>query len=133
MGTNHRRYRQLTSICQQLKRKLPRNFRLELAAEFRRQMDLNVIGPIIATQAFGPLLGSDPSLKGKPGRIVMISSENGNPLMSAYSASKHAIEIRYSINRREPVLISTVTLRISSTSSSRRTQEAKPRPGTRTA
>jgi hypothetical protein len=112
---------------------LPRNFRLELAAEFRRQMDLNVIGPIIATQAFGPLLGSDPSLKGKPGRIVMISSENGNPLMSAYSASKHAIEIRYSINRREPVLISTVTLRISSTSSSRRTQEAKPRPGTRTA
>src|SRR3977135_2039199 len=56
---------------------------LELAAdEFRRQMDLNVIGPIIATQAFGPLLGSDPSLKGKPGRIVMISSDNGNPLMS---------------------------------------------------
>src|SRR6201992_889830 len=37
---------------------------LELAAdEFRRQMDVNVIGPIISTQAFGPLLGSDPSLK----------------------------------------------------------------------
>src|SRR5271167_1551294 len=35
---------------------------LELPAdEFRRQMDVNVIGPIIATQAFGPLLGSDPS------------------------------------------------------------------------
>jgi NAD(P)-dependent dehydrogenase (short-subunit alcohol dehydrogenase family) len=34
---------------------------LELAAdEFRRQMDVNVIGPIIATQAFGPLLGADP-------------------------------------------------------------------------
>jgi NAD(P)-dependent dehydrogenase (short-subunit alcohol dehydrogenase family) len=69
---------------------------LELAAdEFRRQMDVNVIGPIIATQAFGPLLGSDPSLKGPRGRIVMISSvagKNGNPLMSAYSASKHAIE-----------------------------------------
>ena len=47
---------------------------LELAAdEFRRQMDVNVIGPIIATQAFGPLLGSDPSLKGPKGRIVMIS------------------------------------------------------------
>src|SRR5258707_10728493 len=45
---------------------------LELAAdEFRRQMDVNVIGPIIATQAFGPLLGSDPSLKGPKGRIVM--------------------------------------------------------------
>jgi NAD(P)-dependent dehydrogenase (short-subunit alcohol dehydrogenase family) len=51
---------------------------LELAAdEFRRQMEVNVIGPIIATQAFGPLLGADPSLKGKPGRIVMISSVAG--------------------------------------------------------
>ena len=31
---------------------------LELSAdEFRRQMDVNVIGPIIATQAFGPLPG----------------------------------------------------------------------------
>ncbi|HMJ42170.1 MAG TPA: SDR family NAD(P)-dependent oxidoreductase, partial [Pseudolabrys sp.] len=51
---------------------------LELDAdEFRRQMDVNVIGPIIATQAFGPLLGSDPSLKGKPGRIVMMSSVAG--------------------------------------------------------
>ena len=36
-------------------------------------MDVNVIGPIISTQAFGPLLGSDPSLKGPKGRIVMIS------------------------------------------------------------
>src|ERR1700761_872839 len=38
---------------------------LELSAdEFRRQMDVNVIGPVISTQAFGPLLGSDASLKG---------------------------------------------------------------------
>jgi NAD(P)-dependent dehydrogenase (short-subunit alcohol dehydrogenase family) len=81
---------------------------LELAAdEFRRQMDVNVIGPIIATQAFGPLLGSDPSLKGKPGRIVMISSvagKNGNPLMSAYSASKFAIEGLSESLRREMML-----------------------------
>src|SRR5438445_12688631 len=42
---------------------------LELAAdEFRRQMDVNVIGPIIATQAFGPPPGSDPSPKGHKGR-----------------------------------------------------------------
>src|SRR5262249_45228644 len=48
---------------------------LELPAdEFRRQMDVNVIGPVIATQAFGPLLGADPELKGAKGRIVMISS-----------------------------------------------------------
>ena len=81
---------------------------LELAAEeFRRQMDVNVIGPIISTQAFGPLLGSDPSLKGPKGRIVMISSvagRNGNPLMSAYSASKHAIEGLSESLRRELML-----------------------------
>ena len=81
---------------------------LELAAdEFRRQMDVNVIGPVIATQAFGPLLGSDPSLKGPKGRIVMISSvagKNGNPLMSAYSASKHAIEGLSEALRREMML-----------------------------
>jgi len=81
---------------------------LELAAdEFRRQMDVNVIGPIVSTQAFGPLLGSDPSLKGPRGRIVMISSvagKNGNPLVSAYSASKHAIEGLSESLRREMML-----------------------------
>ena len=81
---------------------------LELAAdEFRRQMDVNVIGPIISTQAFGPLLGSDPSLKGPKGRIVMISSvagKSGNPLASAYSASKHAIEGLSESLRREMML-----------------------------
>jgi NAD(P)-dependent dehydrogenase (short-subunit alcohol dehydrogenase family) len=81
---------------------------LELSAdEFRRQMDVNVIGPIISTQAFGPLLGSDPSLKGPKGRIVMVSSvagKNGNPLTSAYSASKHAIEGLSESLRREMML-----------------------------
>jgi NAD(P)-dependent dehydrogenase (short-subunit alcohol dehydrogenase family) len=81
---------------------------LELSAdEFRRQMNVNVIGPVIATQAFGPLLGSDPSLKGPKGRIVMISSvagKNGNPLTAAYSASKHAIEGLSESLRREMML-----------------------------
>jgi NAD(P)-dependent dehydrogenase (short-subunit alcohol dehydrogenase family) len=81
---------------------------LELpAGEFRRQMDVNVIGPIIATQAFAPLLGSDPSLKGPRGKIVMISSvagKVGNPLLSAYSASKHAIEGLSESLRREMML-----------------------------
>ncbi len=81
---------------------------LELAAdEFRHQMDVNVIGPIIATQAFGPLLGSDPSLKGPKGRIVMISSvagKSGNPLTAAYAASKHAIEGLSESLRREMML-----------------------------
>src|SRR4051812_14092713 len=77
------------------------------ADEFRRQMDVNVIGPIIATQAFGPLLGADRSLTGPPGRIVMISSvagRNGNPLTPAYSASKHAIEGLSESLRRELML-----------------------------
>jgi len=81
---------------------------LELAAdEFRRQMEVNFIGPIIATQAFGPLLGSDPQLKGPKGRIVMISSvagKHGNPTGSAYSASKHAIEGLSESLRREMML-----------------------------
>ena len=74
------------------------------ADEFRRQMEVNVIGPVIATQAFSPLLGADASLKGPPGRIVMISSvagKNGNPLSSAYVASKHAIEGLSESLRRE--------------------------------
>jgi hypothetical protein len=81
---------------------------LGLAAdEFRRQLEVNVIGPIVATQAFGPLLGADPHLTGKPGRIVMIGSiagKIGNPLMSAYSASKHAIEGLSEGLRRELML-----------------------------
>jgi NAD(P)-dependent dehydrogenase (short-subunit alcohol dehydrogenase family) len=81
---------------------------LELAAdEFRRQMEVNVIGPIIATQAFGPLLGSDPQLRGPKGRIVMISSVSGKtgaPMTSAYAASRHAIEGLSESLRRELML-----------------------------
>jgi NAD(P)-dependent dehydrogenase (short-subunit alcohol dehydrogenase family) len=81
---------------------------LELSAdEFRHQMNVNVIGPIISTQAFGPLLGVDASLKGPKGRIVMISSvagKNGNPLTPAYAASKHAIEGLSESLRRELML-----------------------------
>jgi len=81
---------------------------LELSAdEFRHQMNVNLIGPIIATQAFGPLLGCDPSLKGTKGRIVMISSvagKNGNPLSAPYSASKHALEGLSESLRRELML-----------------------------
>ncbi|EJN15107.1 short-chain dehydrogenase of unknown substrate specificity [Bradyrhizobium sp. YR681] len=81
---------------------------LELSADdFRRQMEINVIGPVIATQAFGPLLGADPSLKGPKGRIVMISSvagKNGNPLSAPYCTSKHAIEGLSESLRRELML-----------------------------
>jgi NAD(P)-dependent dehydrogenase (short-subunit alcohol dehydrogenase family) len=75
--------------------------------DYRRQMEVNVIGQIIATQAFAPLLGADRSLKGAPGRIVMISSvsgKNGNPLLSPYSTSKYAIEGFSDSIRREFML-----------------------------
>jgi NAD(P)-dependent dehydrogenase (short-subunit alcohol dehydrogenase family) len=77
------------------------------ADDFRRQMEVNVIGPIMVTQAFGPLLGADASLKGPRGRIVMIGSvagKAGNPLVSAYSTSKHAIEGLSESLRRELML-----------------------------
>ena len=81
---------------------------LEISADqFRQQMEVNVMGPVIAIQAFGPLLGSDPSLKGPKGRIVMISSvagRSGNPLASPYSTSKHAIEGLSESLRREMML-----------------------------
>lgn len=75
--------------------------------EFRKQLEINVTGQLIVTQAFAPLLGADRSLKGKPGRIVNISSssgKNGNPFLGAYSASKHALEGLSESMRRELML-----------------------------
>jgi NAD(P)-dependent dehydrogenase (short-subunit alcohol dehydrogenase family) len=63
--------------------------------DFRRQIDVNVMGPVIVSQAFGPLLGIDRSLRGPPGRIIMISSvagRSGSPLNAPYALSKHALE-----------------------------------------
>jgi NAD(P)-dependent dehydrogenase (short-subunit alcohol dehydrogenase family) len=76
-------------------------------ADFRRQFEVNVMGPVIATRAFAPLLGADPALNGPRGRVVMISSvagRNGNPLGSPYSASKHALEGLSESLRREFML-----------------------------
>jgi len=75
--------------------------------EFRMQLEINVIGQLIATQAFAPLLGTDRSLNGSPGRIVNISSvsgRNGSPFMGAYAASKHALEGMSESLRREMML-----------------------------
>ncbi len=75
--------------------------------EFRTQMEVNVTGPLIVTQAFAPLLGADPSLKGAPGRIVNISSVGGKqaaPFVGPYSASKFALEGMSESLRRELLL-----------------------------
>ena len=66
-----------------------------------------MVGVVIATQAFAPLLGIDRQLKGSPGRIVNISSVGGkigNPFMAPYAASKFALEGLSESLRRELLL-----------------------------
>jgi NAD(P)-dependent dehydrogenase (short-subunit alcohol dehydrogenase family) len=69
---------------------------LELPIEdFRRQIEVNLVGVVIVTKAFAPLVGTDPLLKGQPGRIVTIGSVGGRsafPFMAPYHASKFALE-----------------------------------------
>src|SRR5688572_7853392 len=72
--------------------------------EIRRVLEVNVLGVVAVTQAFAPLLGTDRARKGKPGRIVNISSVAGRmsaPFMGAYAASKHALEGMSQSLRRE--------------------------------
>lgn len=74
--------------------------------EFRRQIEVNLIGVVAVTQAFAPLLRAEPG-QGTPGRIVNISSvggKNANPFMAPYCASKFAIEGLSESLRRELML-----------------------------
>jgi len=77
----------------------------ELAAEeFRHQLEVNLVGPFMVTQAFAPLLGADQSLTGKPGRIINISSVSGiraMPFVGPYAASKFGLEGYSEALRRE--------------------------------
>jgi NAD(P)-dependent dehydrogenase (short-subunit alcohol dehydrogenase family) len=64
-------------------------------ADFRRQMEINVLAMVSVIQAFAPLLGVDRALKGAPGRIVNISSVGGqvaSPFVTPYNISKFAVE-----------------------------------------
>jgi NAD(P)-dependent dehydrogenase (short-subunit alcohol dehydrogenase family) len=72
--------------------------------DFKRQIDVNLTGQLVVTQAFAPLLGADRSRKGAPGRIVMISSVGGRnafPFVGAYNASKFGLEGMSESLRRE--------------------------------
>ena len=72
--------------------------------DFRGQIEVNLVGQLIVTQAFAPLLGAGRSLKGSPGRIVMISSisgKNAYPFGGAYAASKFGLEGMSESLRRE--------------------------------
>jgi NAD(P)-dependent dehydrogenase (short-subunit alcohol dehydrogenase family) len=63
--------------------------------DFRHQLEVNLVGPLIVTQAFVGLLGADHQRKGHPGRIINISSIGGKiagPFLGAYHASKFGLE-----------------------------------------
>jgi len=80
---------------------------LQPVADFRKQIEINLVGPFLITQAFAPLLGTDPSLTGPPGRIVNISSVGGKmaaPFIGAYAVTKHGLEAYSEALRRELML-----------------------------
>ncbi len=75
--------------------------------DFRHQLEVNLVSVLIVTKAFLPLLGCDRSLRGKPGRIINMSSVSGKsglPFVGAYVASKHGLEGFSETLRRELML-----------------------------
>jgi NAD(P)-dependent dehydrogenase (short-subunit alcohol dehydrogenase family) len=64
-------------------------------SEYRRQLEVNMISPLVVIQAFAPLLGTNKKRQGPAGRIVNISSSGAKipiPLIGAYSSSKCGLE-----------------------------------------
>jgi hypothetical protein len=73
-------------------------------SEFMRQLEANMAGPLMVTQAFAPLLGTDNKRTGPVGRIVNISSTVAKvvpPFLGAYAASKWGLEGMSEALRRE--------------------------------
>jgi NAD(P)-dependent dehydrogenase (short-subunit alcohol dehydrogenase family) len=76
-------------------------------SEYRRQLDVNLISPLVVIQAFAPLLGTDRKRQGAAGRIVNVTSSGGKiaiPLLGAYTASKFGLEGMSDVLRRELML-----------------------------
>src|ERR1700676_1090179 len=76
-------------------------------SEYRRQLDVNMIAPLVVIQAFAPLLGTDKKRQGPTGRIVNITSSGAKvpiPLLGAYSASKSGLEGMSDVLRLELML-----------------------------
>ncbi len=76
-------------------------------SEYRRQLEVNLVAPLVVTQTFASLLGTDEKRQGPPGRIVMISSTSARialPFLGAYTASKAGLEGMSDSLRRELML-----------------------------
>jgi NAD(P)-dependent dehydrogenase (short-subunit alcohol dehydrogenase family) len=76
-------------------------------SEYRRQLDVNMISPLVVIQAFAPLLGTDKKRRGPAGRIVNISSTGAKvaiPLIGGYSSSKAGLEGMSDALRQELIL-----------------------------
>ena len=76
-------------------------------SEYRRQLEVNMVSPLVVIQAFAPLLGADKTRRGAAGRIVNISSTTAKiviPLLGAYSSSKAGLEGMSDALRRELML-----------------------------
>src|SRR6202051_3482234 len=76
-------------------------------SEYRRQLEVNMISPLVVIQAFAPLLGTDRKRQGPIGRIVNISSTGAKvaiPLIGAYSSSKAGLEGMSDALRQELML-----------------------------
>lgn len=69
---------------------------MHISAELlKKHLDILVVGQLVVTQAFLPLLGASKDNKGEAGRILMISSTSGKsgfPFVGPYVTAKHALE-----------------------------------------
>src|ERR1700684_4247643 len=76
-------------------------------SEYSRQLEVNMISPLVVIQAFAPLLGTDKKRQGPAGRIVNISSTGAKvaiPFIGAYSSSKAGLEGMSDALRQELML-----------------------------
>jgi NAD(P)-dependent dehydrogenase (short-subunit alcohol dehydrogenase family) len=76
-------------------------------SEYRRQLEANMIAPLVVIQAFAPFLGTDKKRRGPAGRIVNMSSTGAKvaiPLIGGYSSSKAGLEGMSDALRQELML-----------------------------
>ena len=76
-------------------------------SEYRRQLEANMISPLVVIQAFAPFLGTNKKRQGPAGRIVNISSTGAKvaiPLIGGYSSSKAGLEGMSDALRQELIL-----------------------------